>query len=29
LSRRGRRGRMPPEIYSDPNYKWDYGDDDD
>jgi hypothetical protein len=29
LARRGRKGRMPPEIYSDPHYQWDYGDEDD
>jgi hypothetical protein len=29
LSRLGRQGRMPAEIYGDPHYQWDYGDEDD
>jgi hypothetical protein len=29
LSRRGRESGMPLEIYSNPDYKWDYGDDGD
>jgi gentisate 1,2-dioxygenase len=29
LGRHGRKGQMPPEVYSNPDYKWDYGDDGD
>jgi hypothetical protein len=29
LSRRSRQGHMPPEVYNDPHYQWDYGDEDD
>lgn len=28
LAERGRESAMPPEVYTDPNYEWEYGDDD-
>lgn len=29
LAKRGRKGQMPAEVYKDPDYQWDYGDDGD
>ncbi len=28
LAKRGRESLMPGEVYTDPGYQWDYGDDD-